>query len=113
MIKGLGIDIIEVERIKNNILKNNNFKKRIYSEEEIEYCEKYKDPYPRFAARFAVKEAFFKATGLNLPFNEVIVKNRKDGSPFIFIKNKQIEGSLTVSITHIRELAVAVVVYEI
>jgi holo-[acyl-carrier protein] synthase len=111
MIKGLGIDIIEVERIKKNILKNDNFKKRIYSEEEINYCEKFKDPYPHYAARFAVKEAFFKATGFNYPFKEVIVKNRDDGAPYIVLK-KDIKGSLIVSITHIRELAVAVVVYD-
>ncbi len=111
MIKGLGIDIIEVERIKKNILKNNNFKKRIYSEEEINYCEKFKDPYTHYAARFAVKEAFFKATGFNFPFNEVIVKNRDDGAPFIILK-KELKGNLIVSITHIRELAVAVVVYD-
>lgn len=111
MIKGLGVDIIEVSRIKQSIEKNSNFKNRIFTEKEIEYCEKFKEPYTHYAARFAVKEAFFKATGLKIPFNEISVVNREDGSPYIQLKEK-LKGNIVVSITHIRELAVAVVVYE-
>ncbi len=111
MIKGLGIDIIEVDRIRESIEKNSNFKKRIFNKEEIAYCEKFKEPYTHYAARFAVKEAFFKATGLKIPFNEISVINREDGSPYIKLK-ENLKGNIIVSITHIRELAVAVVVYE-
>jgi len=111
MIKGIGIDIIEVSRIRESIDKNENFKKRIFSKDEISYCEKFKEPYTHYAARFAVKEAFFKATGLKIPFNEISVVNKEDGSPFLKL-NQKLKGNLTVSITHIRELAVAVVVYE-
>lgn len=111
MIKGMGVDIIEVSRIKQSIEKNSNFKKRMFTEREVEYCERFNEPYTHYAARFAVKEAFFKATGFKIPFNEISVENREDGAPFIHLK-KEIKGNLVVSITHIRELAVAVVVYE-
>jgi len=111
VIKGLGIDIIEVERIKQSIEKNKSFKKRIFTEEEILYCEKFSEPFTHFAARFAVKEAFFKATGLKIPFNKISVLNKEDGAPYIKLKER-FNGNLIVSITHIRELAVAVVVYE-
>ena len=58
-----GIDIIEVDRIKKAIEDlDKNFLQRIYTEKEIEYCNKFKmAKYEHFAARFAVKEAVFKA----------------------------------------------------
>ena len=58
-----GIDIIEVERIKSSIDEmGDNFLNRVYTENEIQYCEsKKKNKYQSYAARFAVKEATFKA----------------------------------------------------
>ena len=58
-----GIDIIEVERIKSSIDEiGDNFLDRVYTENEIQYCEsKKKNKYQSYAARFAVKEAAFKA----------------------------------------------------
>lgn len=58
-----GIDIIEVERIKSSIDEmGDNFLNRVYTENEIQYCEsKKKNKYQGYAARFAVKEAAFKA----------------------------------------------------
>ena len=58
-----GIDIIEVERIKSSIDEmGDNFLNRVYTENEIQYCEsKKKNKYQSYAARFAVKEAAFKA----------------------------------------------------
>ena len=57
-----GIDIIEVERIKSSIDEmGDNFLNRVYTENEIQYCEsKKKNKYQSYAARFAVKEAAFK-----------------------------------------------------
>ena len=58
-----GIDIIEVGRIKDSIDETGkDFKNRVYTENEIQYCEsKKKNKYQSYAARFAVKEATFKA----------------------------------------------------
>ena len=58
-----GIDIIEVDRIKKAIEDTGeNFIQRVYTEQEIKYCEsKNKNKYQHYAARFAVKEATFKA----------------------------------------------------
>jgi len=110
MIKGIGIDIIEVERVKKSIEKNKNFKFRIFSKEEIDYCEKHKYPYMHYAGKFAAKEAFYKATGLKIPFKEVIVKNGEGGQPYIYMEN--FSSNLIISISHIKEYAVAVVVLE-
>ena len=61
MIIGIGTDIIEIERVGKAILKE-AFKKKIFTEREIAYCESQKKD-ESFAARFAAKEAFFKAMG--------------------------------------------------
>ncbi len=63
-----GTDIIEIERIKDSIEETNNkFLNRVYTEKEIEYCESKKiQKYQHYAARFAAKEAVFKAISIKL-----------------------------------------------
>src|SRR5580693_7408283 len=64
MIAGLGIDICEVNRIREAIERHGEaFLKRVYTPSEIAYCKKHRVPYERFAARFAAKEAAMKALG--------------------------------------------------
>ena len=64
MIVGLGIDISEVNRIREAIERHGEaFLKRVYTPSEIAYCKKHRDPYERYAARFAAKEAAMKALG--------------------------------------------------
>ena len=63
-IYGIGTDIVNINRIKKVIKKNNQaFKKKIYSKFEINVCEKRKNKAECFAKRFAAKEAFLKAVG--------------------------------------------------
>jgi len=65
MIKGIGIDIIEVKRIRK-ILEGSSadrFLQRILTDAEIEYCKKFSKPEPHFAGRFAAKEAYSKSIG--------------------------------------------------
>ena len=75
MVKGVGVDIIEVERLQRSLERCKGFRERIFSPREIELCLRSRDPFPRFAARFAAKEAFFKATGLKIPWNRIEVLN--------------------------------------
>ena len=90
-IYGIGTDIISVGRIKK-LLKNKNFLKRLFSEEELSKCSKLIDSNNCFAKRFAAKEAFSKALGTGISnginFNEIIVMNEKNGKPFIKLKGK-------------------------
>ena len=90
-IYGIGTDIISVGRIKK-LLKNKNFLKRLFSEEELSKCSKLIDSNNCFAKRFAAKEAFSKALGTGISnginFNEIIVMNDKNGKPFIKLKGK-------------------------
>ncbi len=62
MIKGTGVDIIEIDRIKTAIEKDNKFITRLFTEKEIDYCESKVKKAQHYAARFASKEAFFTYT---------------------------------------------------
>ena len=90
-----GTDIIEIGRIRNSIEElGDNFKNKIFTEKEIEYCEsRKKAKYQHYAGRFAAKEAIFKAVSelLNNKFEiswrdgEII--NDENGKPRVTIKN--------------------------
>ena len=87
-IYGIGTDIVNVNRIRAAIKKNNKaFKKRIFTKFEIKTCEKRTSKVECFAKRFAAKEAFSKAIGTGIArginFNEIIVHNIKSGKPSI------------------------------
>lgn len=122
MIVGLGIDIIEVERVKEKILKNVGFKTKVFSASEIAYCDSFgEQKYQHYAARFAAKEAFLKATGKGLQLShdlheiEVIINN--EGKPGILLSKELMESSanhdrIHVSLSHLSATACAVVVLE-
>ena len=91
-ILGIGIDIIDNKRIKESI-KNNKFKKRIYSSNELKLSNKTKNKVAFFSKRFAAKEAFSKALGTgfssNLRFKDIEITNDKKGMPR-YVDNKKI-----------------------
>lgn len=123
MIFGIGTDIIEVERVKHNIENSKSLKERIFTKKEIIYCEQKKRFAEHFAARFAAKEAFFKALGTGwrngFAFNEIEISNNELGKPIIETSGKVKEfvyqqkiTSIHVSISHLKEIASAFVVLE-
>jgi len=88
-IYGIGTDIVNVNRIKIAIKKNNQaFKRKIYTNFEIKICEKRKNKVECFAKRFAAKEALFKAIGIKnkLDFKDVEIRNNLSGMPKFQIK---------------------------
>jgi holo-[acyl-carrier protein] synthase len=123
MIKGVGIDIIEVDRIAEKIGKEKGFRELVFSAEEISYCEQMAHKYQHYAARFAAKEAFFKAVGTGwingTAFNEIEISHATDGRPVITLlgetagwaKQKEI-GFISLSLSHVKTMATAVVVIE-
>jgi len=122
MIIGIGTDIAEVHRILKSI-ENDSFKRRVFSEFEIAYCETKTNKEESYAARFAAKEAFFKALGTGwrggMSFNEVEIKNDELGKPTLniigttaeIIKERNIR-IIHVSLSHIKDVAMATVVRE-
>lgn len=115
-----GTDIIEIDRIKDSIEKlGEAFLNKIYTKEEIEYCEsKNNVKYQHYAARFAAKEAVFKAVSNSLKnkfeitWQNIQVKNEENGRPKIEFLNCDFEKikNIDISISHCKEYAVAMVV---
>ena len=88
---GIGTDIVNIKRMEKSIKKNgNNFKNKIFSKNEILYCEKKKNPSPFYAKRFAAKEAVSKALGTGIrkgiDFKNIEVTNNSFGKPSIKLK---------------------------
>ena len=106
--RGIGIDIAEIKRFRGV---SEKFLSKVFTEEEIRYCRKSANPAMHFAARFAAKEAVIKATTrTDIALKDIFVKNRKNGAPDVFIKGKK--KKFFISISHTKDLAVAVVAAE-
>lgn len=114
-----GTDIIEISRIKESIESSNGkFLEKVYTENEIKYCEsKNEQKYQHYAARFAAKEATFKALSIYLEENyvewkNIEVLNDESGRPSINFVNKELEEieSIDISLSHCKGYAVANVV---
>lgn len=115
-----GTDIIEIERIKESIeTLQDKFLERIYTKKEIQYCEsKNKVKYQHYAARFAAKEATFKAISEHIDnkyeveWKNIELTNQKDGRPKINFINTEIPElkQCDISISHCKQYAVANVV---
>jgi holo-[acyl-carrier protein] synthase len=114
MISGIGIDIIEVARVRRLGSKSPRFLERIFTPGEIAYCSKKKNQYQHFAARFAAKEAFFKALGERIPWKDVELVNLVSGKPTLKLKGKRRWPfrRTHVSVSHLAEHALAVVILE-
>ncbi|MEO7210523.1 MAG: holo-ACP synthase [Chitinophagaceae bacterium] len=123
MIKGLGTDIVEVDRIAEKITSDSGFKELVFSKNEIDYCEQQKFKAEHYAARFAAKEAFFKALGTGWAsgthFNEIEIQHDAAGKPFLnFLgETKKTFATLqqqkiSVSLSHTKTMATAIVIIE-
>jgi holo-[acyl-carrier protein] synthase len=123
MIYGIGTDVIEVSRIKKQVESDTGFKEKIFSKKEIEYCDPRRNKEQNYAARYAAKEAFFKALGtgwrFGMEFKEVEVLNDELGKPEIFLSGKAKEffdekglKKIHTTMSHIKETATATVIIE-
>ena len=103
----LGVDLVEIARIKSLARRNPKFLPRVFSAQEISYCRAKKNPWPHFAVRFAAKEAVYKALGkAEVPLTAISVHRGADGRPSVKIKGKPVRG-LKLSLSHGRDHAVA------
>lgn len=119
-IYGVGNDIIEIERIKKAICKNEKFLQRILTENEINYVKQNKNYYPSCAGRFAAKEAFYKSLGIGIReygFKDIEVKNDLKGKPEIKILNQNLKKycnemqlKFFLSISHSKYNAIATLI---
>lgn len=112
-----GTDIIEIDRVKDSIEKlGNPFLERVFTKKEIDYCEsKNKQKYQHYAARFAAKEAVFKALSENIKdkfsvsWKDFEVVNDKQGRPKLNVYNVNLDNieDIDISISHCKNYAVA------
>jgi holo-[acyl-carrier protein] synthase len=124
MIVGIGADIAEIDRIEAAIGRfGRAFLERVFSEEEIRYCERHKAKFERYAARFAAKEAAMKALGTGwrrgVRWRDIEVRNEASGKPGIYFAGKVAEHAARLgarhshlSITHSGTVAFAQVILE-
>lgn len=122
-LRGIGVDIIEIERVRDAVDKyGESFLKRVFTEQEIKYCRK-RNAYriPELAVRFAAKEAYSKAIGTGIKgfgrrnkginWKDVEVVNEQSGKPVISLKG-EVSKKAHVTLSHSRDNAVACVYVE-
>ncbi len=117
-----GTDIIEIERIKQSIedeKTGETFKNRVYTQSEIDYCEgKGMQKYQHYAARFAAKEAVFKAISeqlenkYSISWKDIEISNNNQGKPQVKIAKNKLKNleNIDLSISHCKSYAMASVV---
>src|SRR5437773_5640453 len=104
MIIGLGVDIVQNERIRHSLERfGPRFLNRIYTETEIGYCNGCADPAIHFAARFAAKEAAFKALGTGwaagVKWKDVEVRRLASGKPELVLYGEALERATALGST--------------
>ena len=118
MISGLGTDIIEIERVRRAVGKK-HFKDNVFTKTEQDYCEsRGKNSAASYAARFAAKEAFFKALGTGIVTRLTDVEIVKDacGAPKVNLRGRAATLAagrrVCVSMSHSHDFATAVCIIE-
>lgn len=125
MITGLGVDIVEIERMRAALARHPRMKERIFSAEERAYCDRRNKPEIHYAMRFAAKEAVLKALGRGfsggIRFTDVEVVRDERGRPTprlagraaeVATEGGVVEMHLSLSFTHTNAVASAVAVTE-
>ena len=124
MIVGLGIDIAEPDRLRTAVDRyGRRFLERIFTPNEIAYCERKRNKWERYAARFAAKEAAFKALGTGwrrgVRWRDVEVTNLASGQPTLALTGEAEKfarrlgvNHIAVSLTHSDQFVLAQVIFE-
>ncbi len=123
MVVGLGVDIVEVDRIRRALENQPKMVRKVFTKQEAEYCTARKNRYQHFAGRFAAKEAALKALGTGwaegIRWRDVEVSALPSGQPRLHFHGRAAEvfesldaDTSLLTITHARGYAVAVVILE-
>ncbi len=122
VVPGIGVDVVDVDRMKVALERTPRIRQRLFTEAEISYCEKFRFAERHYAGRWAVKEAVTKALGCGLiQWNGVEVTRRPRQAPTVRIFGKIErfasmvgirEEDIQISITHSELSAVAVCVVQ-
>jgi holo-[acyl-carrier protein] synthase len=117
---GVGTDLVDLDRFRLAMQRRARLPERLFSEEERAYAFRHRDPVPRFAARFAAKEATMKALGVGLgafKLRDVEVVRRRSGAPVLALHGKAamlaeergiVQWELSLTHTDLVAMAVAI-----
>ena len=107
---GIGIDIADIKKFDEiKFDKKPEFYKKIFLPSEISYCLKYKNPYERFAGKFAIKEATIKSIKENISLLHIETSHIKSKPTVKIIKNEK-KYEFKVSVSHEKNIAIAIVI---
>lgn len=108
----VGVDLVEIKRIKK-LIKKRRFINKIFTPEEINYCSSHSNPHQHYAVRLAAKEAVWKALAKKNVFHkDISIFNDKDGRPVVRLK-KIYRIKVDLSLSHTNDYALAcAIVYE-
>lgn len=124
MIVGTGVDLTEIRRIQESLDRyGERFRDRIYTADEIAYCERFRNKAERYAARFAAKEAAFKALGTGwrsgIRWVDIEVRRQPCGKPELVLRGRAESVArglgvrrMAVSLSHADHYAMAQVIFE-
>lgn len=116
MISGIGLDIVELNRIESIMKRTDKFQRRILSDRELSVFEGLSDnrKLEFLAARFAAKEAYAKANGTGIrpgcSFHQIEILNNDFGKPLLYFNGQLVNGF--ISITHTKIVAAAQVILQ-
>ena len=109
---GIGIDISQISDFKKIPYEDKpDLYKKIFQQSEINYCLQYKDPYPHFAGKFALKEAVKKSINENIYISKIITSHQ-DSKPTIKLFDCKNDYIFRASISHENNHAIAIVISE-
>lgn len=112
----LGVDIEQVSRIKKTMQKTPGFAAKVFTPRERNYCESRGKPEQHYAARFCAKEAFGKAAGIPLDWQDVEVQHAASGQPVIHVRGRTAKAlagrTIRLSLAHAGDYAMAAVLVE-
>lgn len=122
MIIGIGLDLVDVEKVKNAIQRRGErFQNKLFTKQEVEYCYRRRNPFPHLAVRFAAKEAVLKAFGLGFgkgsKWTDIEIVIDDSGKPEVklsgFLRDMAKEKGVNktmVGLSHTKQYASAVVI---
>ena len=124
MILGIGVDIVEIDKLRLAMIRRGErLRNRAFTSSEIDYCEGRANKFQHYSARFAAKEAVFKAIGTGwrdgVSWHDAEVSNQMNGRPLLVLRGRTLElanlmgaSKYWISLSHTDQYAVAHVVLE-
>jgi holo-[acyl-carrier protein] synthase len=103
-IVGLGVDLVDVARVQGVLTRRPTFPKRVFTPEEIAYCERQANPAESYAARWAAREACRKALGgvRRMRWHDVRVARAPTGAPSLVLAGATAERARTLGVTEVK-----------